>query len=87
MPQFAETTFSGQVVQIIPNAIFGESTIFGEGGNVYKNGHPNATGNCASGGTSEPYLNTSGVLEISSYGNGAPGIIELSWVVNTEGEE
>lgn len=87
MPQFAETTFSGQVVQIIPNAIFGESTIFGEGGNVYKNGNPNATGNCASGGTSEPYLNTSGVLEISSYGAGAPGIIELSWVVNTQGEE
>ena len=67
MTQFSESTFSGSVVQIIPNAIFGETTIFGEGGNWYKYGHANAVGNCASGGTSEPYLNTSNKIEISPF--------------------
>lgn len=86
MTQFSESTFSGSVVKIIPNAIFGETTIFGEGGNWYKYGHANAVGNCASGGTSEPYLNTSNKIEITTFGSGGDGIIELSFVVNNEGE-
>lgn len=80
MPQFSETIFSGSTINIIADAIYGESTEFGEGGDVYKNGTPDATGNCSSGGTGIPFVNTNGKVQISTFGAGGDGILELSFV-------
>lgn len=71
--------FGGQQLNIIPRAIYGESTIFGQGGNVYR-GSSNAVGNCASGGSGEPYIGTDGKLKIASFGNGGDGYVQLSWI-------
>lgn len=80
MPKFTETIFSGSSINIIPDAIYGESSEFGEGGNIYKNGTADAVGNCSSGGTDIPFVNTSGKVQISTYGKGGDGIVELSFV-------
>lgn len=80
MPQFSENMFSGSSINIIADAIYGESTEFGEGGNIYKNSTPDATGNCSSGGTGIPFVNTSGKVQISTFGKGGDGILELSFV-------
>lgn len=64
---------------IIPNPVFGESTKFGMGGNIILNGTPNATGNCSSGGSGIPTVNTNNILQISQFGTGADGICVITY--------
>ena len=82
-PLLTFNTYEGTTLNIIPDAIYGESTQFGEGGNYYKWGNPTARGNCSSGGTSVPYLIDSTHLGVSSAGNGAPGIVIFTYILPT----
>lgn len=65
---------------LIPNAVVGEDTKYGQGGNVTVNGHPNAIGNGASGGSGKPVLTTGNILQISTFGTGGDGIVILRFV-------
>ncbi len=69
---------------IIPNAVLGQSTKYGTGGNMPVNGHPNAMGNCSSGGSGTPTVNTNNILQISQFGTGAPGIVVLKFIKDEE---
>lgn len=73
------TTYEGVTYNIVPNAIFGESSPYGDGGNIYKYSTPNAQGNGASGGTSVPYLSGS-QLKIDQCGTGSPGLVALTFI-------
>lgn len=82
MPPFTTfQTFEGVTINIIPSAMIGQSSPFGEGGNILKYTTPNANGNCASGGTGIPSL-ASGVVNISTFGTGSPGICVLTFFIN-----
>lgn len=75
------TTNFGQNITILPRAIFGETTKFGSGGNVYMYGDPNARGNGSSGGTSEPSINTANNnLIYTAFGEGADGICIIRYI-------
>lgn len=71
--------FEGVTFNIIPNALEGESSPFGEGGNIYKNANSNATGNCSSGGTGIPYLITPTTMGMPELGRGGDGILILNY--------
>lgn len=73
------TTYEGVTYNIIPNAIFGESSLYGDGGNIYKYSTPDGQGNGSSGGTSVPYLSTS-ALKVDNLGKGAPGLVALTFI-------
>lgn len=77
-PFLNEKTFSGQYITVIPRAISGEGTKFGQGGDVYKTGSPNATGNGSSGGSGIPVLSGT-TITVSSFGAGADGLVILSF--------
>ena len=77
-PLLNEKTFSGQYITVIPRAISGEGTKFGQGGDVYKTGSPNATGNGSSGGSGIPVLSGT-TITVSSFGAGADGLVILSF--------
>lgn len=78
-PYYSESTFSGDVVEVLPRAVIGQSSEFGQGGNVYTIG-VNATGNGSSGGSGEPVLNN-GQLQIATFGNGTDGLCSISYIV------
>lgn len=83
MPPFMSfTSFENVVYNIIPDAIYGESSPFGEGGNIYKNGTANAIGNCSSGGTDKPYLIGTNNMGINNLGKGGDGICIFTFSIN-----
>lgn len=84
-PFLSFSTFEGYPINILPNAIFGESSPYGDGGNIYKNPNANATGNCSSGGTDIPYLASPTQMAVSSLGKGAPGICIFTYSINAGG--
>ena len=75
-------TFEGYPINIIPDAIYGQPCAYGDGGNIYKYGTPNAQGNCSSGGTNIPYLVSSTQVGLASVGAGAPGICIFTYSIN-----
>lgn len=83
MPPFLSfTTYEGVPINILPDAIYGESTAYGDGGNFYKWATPDAQGNCSSGGTNIPYLVSSTQAGLASVGKGAPGICIFTYIIN-----
>lgn len=81
-PFMTFTTFEGVTFNIIADAIYGQSTPYGEGGNVYKFGNPNAQGNCSSGGITAPYLISPTQVGVTQVGAGAPGICIFTYIKN-----
>lgn len=83
MPPFLTfSTFEGYPINVIPDAIYGESSPYGDGGNIYKYGTPNAQGNCSSAGISVPYLINSTTIGVAQFGTGAPGICIFTYSIN-----
>lgn len=78
-------TLNGQILNITPNAIQGQSTQFGEGGNRNIRQNANATGNCASGGIGIPYIEALNQyvyeIRINEAGKGGDGICIFDYVV------
>ncbi len=80
-PLIIINTYEGYPINIKPIAVFGETAApFGQGGNFYSYQDPNARGNCASGGTSVPFLITATTLGISDFGRGGDGIIQFTFL-------
>lgn len=82
-PMLNFNTFEGYIVNILPNPIFGESTPFGEGGNIVMNSNPDATGNCSSGGTGYPYALTATSVGLPSVGKGGAGYCSFEYFKET----
>lgn len=74
------TKYDGEIINIIPQPIHGESSRFGDGGNYFKYNTPNAQGNCSSGGCGEVTLSSNQIL-VTSYGKGADGIVIFKYIV------
>lgn len=81
-PYMNFNTFEGYNINILPDAIYGESSAYGDGGNIYKFGTPDAQGNCSSGGTGVPFIVSATAMGISSFGKGGDGICIFTYSVN-----
>lgn len=81
-PFMTYNTFEGYPLNIIPDAIYGQPTPYGDGGNIYKYGTPNAQGNCSSGGSGIPYLTSPTSMGMALVGSGAPGICIFTYSIN-----
>lgn len=79
-PYISFTLYDGRTISKIPRAIFGESSPFGDGGNIYKYGDPDARGNGSSGGISIPYVLDNNI-KVAVLGKGAPGYLELIYTM------
>lgn len=80
-PFISFDTAEGLNINIAPTPVFGESSPYGEGGNILKNGHPNAFGNGASGGSGLIYKDGS-TIKCDSFGVGGAGLVSLTYFVN-----
>lgn len=82
---FNATTFEGLKPQLVPEPISGQSTKFGQGGNIKMNGSPDATGAGASGGSGLITIaSTTNTLQCNQWGKGGDGRVEISYIVETK---
>lgn len=79
-PYFKDKQFNGTEVTLMPGPIFGESSKFGQGGNIYT-GNADATGNGSSGGSGIPTLDSNNRLSVSTFGNGSDGYLSFTYVI------
>lgn len=84
-PFLSLNVYNGEILNFVPRAIFGESTKYGQGGNIYMNNdkNPDATGNCSSGGSGEPTLSNN-KMNIASFGKGGDGIIIFEYNIKED---
>lgn len=80
MPALTFYNVDGSIIQSVPRAVPGESSFFGQGGDIYS-GNQGTGGNGASGGTGIPTIKTTGEIQISAYYPGGDGYVEI--VYNT----
>lgn len=75
-------TLEGFNINIMPQPVFGESSPFGEGGNILKNGIPDATGNGASGGSGLIYMDGNSI-KVDGFGKGGDGLVSFTYFRET----